>query len=353
MARGRAPDGPWGGVVAARTATEAARGWPAGLTCFTGDDVYHLDVALRAVLAAIVGEPADPFATTVLSEGRIAPGEVVGAARSRGMFATARVVVLRDVAILDGDPEPLRAFAGEPPESGFVLVRAPRLDRKRKLHQALLSGRVLEFRPPATSSEAAELEREVARLAGERGVRLAADGAAFLVDACEADLLRIVSELDKIRDWAGEGAAPVTGAGLREIVLSGERLTGWELGDRILARDADRALETARRYANAGEEAIKIVGGLAWRARTMLQAKAMAEAGARPDQIVQATRAWSYREALMDGLRRYTLDELLAFPARLLEADRALKSRQIAPGAVLESLVLDLTSAPRGRAETR
>ena len=35
--------------------------------------------------------------------------------------------------------------------------------------------------------------------------------------------------------------------------------------------------------------------------------------------------------------------EALALPSRLLAADRALKSRQIGAGAVLESLVRDLT----------
>jgi len=85
----------------------------------------------------------------------------------------------------------------------------------------------------------------------------------------------------------------------------------------------------------------------------MLQAKAMAEAGARPDQIVQAARAWGYREALLAGIRRYTLAELLSFPARLLDADRTLKSRQLAPGAVLEALVTDLISARKGPVESR
>jgi DNA polymerase III delta subunit len=331
---------------------DARAGWSAGITCFTGDDVYHLDAALKAVVAAVVADPGDPFALTIFSDGKISAAELAGAARSRGMFASARVVLLRDVGILEGEPDALRAFAAEPPEGGYLLVRAPRLDRKRKLHQALLAGRVLEFRSPANAAELSELLREIAALAREREVKLAASAVSFLAEACENDLVRIVSELDKIRDWAPQGGGAVDAEALRAIVMSGDVMTGWELAEHVLARDGERALATARRYANSGEEAIKIVGGLAWRARTMLQAKALADAGARPDEIVQAARAWNYREALLAGIRRYTLAELLAFPARLLAADRALKSRQIAPGAVLEALVDDLTAAGSGRQGT-
>ena len=352
MPRGARPEGPWGAVVARQVVAEAAKGWTPGLTCFTGDDVFHLDMAMTAVLAALVDDPQDPFALTVFRDGRIPASELAGATRSRGMFAASRVVVLRDIAIVEGEPDALRELAAEPPDGGYLLVRAPKLDRKRKLHQAVLSGRALEFRNPENGAEATEMAREIAQLAVTRGIKLKDDAIGFLVEACEGDLVRIVSELDKIRDWASPGQA-LGARDLSDIVTGGDTLTGWELGDQIMARDGARALETARRYANAGEQAIKIVGGLAWRARTLLQAKAMAEAGARPDQIVQAARAWGYRDALLAGIRRFTLDELLAFPARLLEADRALKSRQIPPGAVLESLVATLTESKRDREELR
>ena len=64
---------------------------------------------------------------------------------------------------------------------------------------------------------------------------------------------------------------------------------------------------------------------------------------------MRAVRAWHYAEALTQGLSRYSMDELLAFPGKLLEADRTLKSRSIAAGAVLEALVEKMTAgAARG-----
>jgi len=353
MARARPQAGPWGGALFRRVAAEAANGWTPGLTLLHGDDDWHLERAQRSIVEALVPDPSDAFALTAIADGRIDSAELVGRARSAGMFAERRVVLVRDAAVIEGEPEPILRFAEHPPSEGYLVVRARKLDRKRKLHQALASGRTLEFRAAETEAELRELVREATDLAKEKGVVLATRSVALLVEWCSGDLVRVDRELDKLRDWAGTGRRePIPDEVLRELVGGSETMTGWELGDLILARERGAALATARRYANAGEEAIKIVGGLAWRSRVMLQAKAMLASGAREDHVVTATRAWAYRTALLAGLQRYRLDELRAFPARLLAADRALKSRQIGPRAVLESLVDDLTRPSRTPSES-
>jgi DNA polymerase III delta subunit len=106
-------------------------------------------------------------------------------------------------------------------------------------------------------------------------------------------------------------------------------------------------LRAARRLVEAGDAPIRIIGGLAFRARSMLQAKAMLESGASFRQVVQSARAWPYQDKLQKGLARYSLAELLRFPSLLLEADRTLKSRSISPGVVIEALVDRMTDTHR------
>ena len=85
---------------------------------------------------------------------------------------------------------------------------------------------------------------------------------------------------------------------------------------------------------------MRLIGGVAYRARGMLQARAMIERGVGAAQAVRASRLWGDSTSrVVAGLQRYSLEELLAFPALLLEADRTLKSRAIAPLAVLESML--------------
>jgi DNA polymerase III delta subunit len=338
MARGRA-EGPWGRAVAATAIREAKQGWPAGLTTLTGADLYHLDLAFDAILDALAPDRDDPFAFTVLRDGRLSPAELVDRAASRGMFASARIVVLRDVAILDGDPEPLVRFAADPPDSSWILVRAPRLDRKRKLHQALCAGKELVFRPPEGDVEAREFLEILAALGKERGVRLHPRAAAWIAAGSEGDLLRARVALDQLRDAFPGAPAPLTESQVAEIVPASESATGWELGDHLVSRDAGAALADARRYEAMGQEAIKIVGGLAWRARSLVQAKGLEAKGAPFDAIVNAARAWAWREALRAALARWRPADVRALPARMLAADRTLKSRQAPPYASIERLI--------------
>jgi DNA polymerase III delta subunit len=162
-----------------------------------------------------------------------------------------------------------------------------------------------------------------------------------------------VTELDKLSIWLGDDvtlSARLDVEAVRALVAGSSLLSGWELADALTERDARGALAAARRLLDAGEEPIRVVGGLASRARSLLKAKAMTESGVPAKAVVDAARAWYFRDALLLGLKRYTMTELLAMPARLLEIDRTFKSRALDKGAVLEALVSGLTApSPESR----
>ena len=347
MAFASSATGPWGGAALASTLASLAKGWPPGLTVLTGDDLYHLDRAQNAILDHLVPDRADTFALSIIGDESISTGALVGSARSLGMFAARRVVFLKDIGGLEGDPEPLAAYAKNPPKASFVIVRAPKLDRKRKLHKALAeAGACLSFRQPANPGEFKALASEMTAMAKERGLKLDERAAGFILDVCGHDLNRIAAELDKLSVWQGEetGARPpIDLASARALVAGSGLLSGWELADALTSKNAVEAIASARRLLDSGEEPIRLVGGLASRARSLLLAKAMTEAGAPAKAVVDASRAWYFRDALAAGLKRYTLAELLAMPSRLLDVDRTFKSRGLDKGAVLEVLVAQLT----------
>lgn len=347
-------EGPWGGAVLKTTLAGLSRGWTPGLTVLTGDDLYHLDLALSAILDQLVPEGTRAFGLSIVGDAPISTGALVGQARSTGMFASRRVVLLRDIACLEGDPEPLVAYGSAPPQESFLIVRAPKLDRKRKLHKALAeAGKCLTFRAPGNDAALDELAVELRAMARTRGIELETSAVELLLEVCGSDLSRIATELDKLAIWLGPdtaGGTPVDAATLRGLVAGTGLLSGWELADALTERDAAKAIAAARRLLDAGDEPIRILGGLASRARSLLRAKAMTEAGAPPKAVIDAARAWYFREVLSEGLKRYTMRELLAMPGRLLEADRSFKSRSLDRSAVLEALVLGVTApSPEGR----
>jgi len=288
----------------------AAAGWPPGLVVLSGDSAFHLDAAQRAILDSIVPADAGPYALTVYGDEKVSVGTVVAACRSVGMFAERRVVLVRDLEMLDGEPDALLDYAAKPAPNSHLILRAPKLDRRRKLGKALAKQKMfLLFEVPHDPRSAA---REIGPLALEQGLKLDREATALLTQVCGGDLYHVVSELAKLASWLGGAKRTVGVDDVRETVAGEGAMSGWALSDAIRTRDRTQALNAARKLVEAGEAPLRIVGGIAWQARKML----------------------ADRET-----RHYEIDELLAFPAHLLAADRALKSRQIAPGAVLESLV--------------
>jgi DNA polymerase-3 subunit delta len=322
--------------------------WAPGLTVLTGDDSYHLDLAQRALLEFLVPDEASDFALSVFGEESVDVSKIVAAARSRGMFATRRVVLVREVGALDGEPKPLIDYAADPPADSFLLVRAPALDQRRKLHKALAKNGTL-VAMSLEGCSGSDLMRLLTSLAAEHRLKLDRGAAALFLDVCGTDLYRVAGELAKLSAWlGGSGTRRVDLETAREMVSGSASMSGWEVSDAVLRRDRAAAVSAARRLVERGENPIGILGGLAWRTRTMLQAKALQESGAPRKEIVAVGRAWSIQDEFFSGIGRYSLDELRGFPRLLLEADRTFKSRGIDPGAVLEALLLRLTGEGPG-----
>jgi DNA polymerase-3 subunit delta len=339
MARGR------GRANAASTlravVKELEQGWAPGLTVLTGGDLYHLDRAQRALIDALVPAETSEFALTVYGEQRVDVSTVVVAVRSAGMFSDRRVVLVRDVAALDGDPEPLATYASDPPASSHLIVRAAALDKRRKLHQALVkAGRVLQF-DAVGLEDASRLAGDVVDLARDRGLKIDRTAATMLAEICGGDFYRIETELQKLEAWfAPDEERTITPEVLREVAAGSAALSGWEVASALLRHDRAAALESLHRLLDAGDEPLRVLGGLAYRARSILQARAMIERGMPPARAVGAARIWGEdpRRAA-EGLSRYELQDVMRFPALLLEADRTLKSRALAPSAVLGSML--------------
>lgn len=349
--RGAAREASGGALLAAVSRKIERDGWPPGLTVLSGVDAYHRDRAQALLLAALLPAADREFGLTVFGETKVELSTVLGAARSVGMFSPVRVVTVRDASALDGNAEALLAYAEAPPSGSYLLIRADKLDRRRKLDQALAkAGTFLEFPEPG---EPERLGPEVVALAAEKDLALAAEAGRMLALACAGDFYRIDGELEKLRALAG-GAARVGLAEVREIVSSSGVLSGWELADAVGAGDRSGALRALRRLLDAGAEPLALLGGLAFRARGLLQAKTLMARGTPAQIAVKQARLFGrpFRETIA-GLERYEVGDLLAFPGALLRADRTLKSSSLPPAAVLETLIREMTPTPRRGREAR
>ena len=93
---------------------------------------------------------------------------------------------------------------------------------------------------------------------------------------------------------------------------------------------------------------MKLIGGLAYRARAMLKAKALEAAGRPLRSAAPAAGLWGMPSGVIArGLSSYGMEELLAFSSALLTADRELKSRRIGGHTTLERAVGRMISRER------
>jgi DNA polymerase-3 subunit delta len=316
-------------------------GWPAGLTVLAGDDVWHLDRVQRALLDALVPAEGGEFALTVYGDDKVPVSSVVGAARSIGMFAPRRVVLVRDANVLEGEPDTLAAYAKSPPSDSHLVIRAPALDQRRKIGKILAGAGTLVRLDRGAPGEEGQLVAEVRSLAKERDLQPEDAVVHFLLEATAGELYAVVSELDKLRAWAGSGDGPhrITLAEARDLVSAGSTASGWEVADAIAVRNVSGAMSAARHLLSTGEEPLKMLGGIAWRTRAMVQAKALLEDRVPVREVGRRVRLGWGADRILDGLRRYSMEELRAFPYHVAEADRALKSRGLDPGAIFERMV--------------
>jgi len=271
------------------------------------------------------------------------------AVRSLGMFTDRRVVLVRDAEALEGDPRALLEYSRRPPANSYLVIRAPKIDRRRKLGQALTkAGTVLAFGPPTDPAGAL---RDILAMARAKKLKIAPDAASFLLEICGGDFYRLSTELEKLDCWIGAGKQRVVDTRLvREVAAGSGLLSSWEVANAILSRDCAGAHESLRRILDSGEEPLVLLGGLAYRSRAMLKAKLLIGRGMNAKGALGAARLWGSDPRVAEqGLARYSVNELLAFPSILFEADRTLKSRSLAPVAVLGSVIDRMTTA-RGTA---
>ncbi len=330
----------YGGTVLEKVRTRLEAGWPCGVTLLTGKDLYHLDAVQEALLEGLLPEETSDFALSVFGEEKVEPATLVVAARSVGMFAAQRVILVRELSALEGKADPLVEYAANPPAGSYLIIRAPDLDKRRKLHKALATAaHCIECSAPSRADES-RFRADVKKKAAERKLTLPQEVGLFLTQTSEGNLYQVIRELDKIRDYyGGDGPQTVRLEDARQVLTGTEILDSWEVANALLNRDEPAAILATRKLLRSGGNAVQLLGGIAYRARTMIQARAMLENGRSRREIVTATRSWYIKDSLFQGLNRYSFGELLAIPGELIQADRALKSSSVDPCLILENVL--------------
>jgi DNA polymerase-3 subunit delta len=333
---------------------------------FVGPEDYQRRACREALLQAALGDADRDTAVTRYDLNETELAEVIDDARSLSLFASDRVILMRnaEAALPKGrvaeEPEEesprgqadLLASYLRDASPGVVLAfdcdrydlegdDKAKLDRVRKFYAAIRD--TVEMRRYTVEEAAAE----VANLSTRAGLEIESDAVALLIESLAADMARIAVEIEKLALYAGPGRA-ITTEDIGALVPDARATTIFALVGALGRRDRARALAVLDTLVKEGEYLPLALSFLAGQFRLALAAK---EANLRSPQQIQAhfTRAglpvWSSRaEQVYQTVSKFSGEQLRRGMQLVYEADKGLRDARPDDRIVMERFVMELTA---------
>jgi DNA polymerase-3 subunit delta len=332
--------------------TRLEKGKPIPALLLLGEERYLRDACRAQLIERFVPEASRTWAVSRYSAERGETEAALEQAQTLPMLSPLQVVFLEDGEAIEKMGEKnrdqavahLESYLGDPAPFTVMVVEATGLDQRMKLAKLLMEKTlVVEVGLGEDADKRQVAAVSLARAIGkEQGVEFEKGAAEDLAEFVAADLMRLKTEIDKLSTFAGERKL-ILRADVSAMVVSEKAATVWELADILASRQPKLALEFLDRLLREGEEPLRILGGIAWMYRKLIEAsevkgatngwQAARELGMRPEQAELALQNARKipRARLLDGLRA------------LQKADDRLKRGGEDARAVMEFLVTELT----------
>jgi DNA polymerase-3 subunit delta len=308
----------------------------------TGSERFFVDRAVAALRKAIVGEGPSGFNEDVFEGKSSSAARISDAARTLPMLASHRLVLVRDVdAMATAELDKLADYLEQPSPSACVALLAEKLDgRTRLAKRAQKLDLVVEAAPLRLSDLRGFVQAEAQR----RGLKLAPDAAAALIDAIGNDLPAIDDALERLGLYVGERAA-IDLAAVEACITRVRVESIWALVDAVGMRDRRTALRAASSLLADREPPLRILAMVARQLRIVSRMQSALASGAPPQDAARMAGAPPFKaRELASAARRFDRHSLAHAFAVLAQADLALKGSKRPPDAVLQGAILDLTS---------
>jgi DNA polymerase-3 subunit delta len=260
------------------------------------------------------------------------------------LFGERRALLVSNAkALPDEGVRELARYLGAP-DPGAPLVLVAVVGDRAKAPAALVklvkgAGTVTEVK-----IQRKELPGWLLKRATPKGLDLAPDGAAALVDTLGEDPGALESALEQLATaFSGERIT-------REIVARQFRGLGeqhvWDLCDRAFSRDLPGAIRSLRTLLEAGEAGLMLLGAITSRLRDLIRVASLPERLAPADAARQAGLRfdWQVRRYRQQA-KRFSAGDLAGIHERIAWADRALKSGAT-DDVVLPMLVAAIAGEP-------
>lgn len=338
------------GVEALLKRLESGKTVPAIL--LLGSDSYLKDICRQKLIETYVQEGTREWAVARFSAKEDSPDTVLGQAQMLPMLAPRQVIFWSDLKALEkGDEEARKSnvkkigeYLDDPAPFTVLVMDAEELDKRTGLFK-LLSEKVItvDFEPSEDASVRLGLAvTMIAEMARELKIQLEPDAAQALAENTNAVLARIRTELEKLATYAGDRER-ITRADVEALVIADQKYSVWELSGMLASGDRQSAMLFLESLFREGEQAIGMIGAMAWMFRKLIEVQDLPRGAGEWDAIRLGMRKETAQIALKYA-PRISRERLVNGVQYLSEADSQLKSGIALPRAVLEFLIARLTA---------
>jgi len=220
-----------------------------------GDEAYYPDLVCSAIIDNALPPEERDFNQTVWYGPDTDAGSVASEARSYPMMSERRLVVVKEAQNMGGNMEPLAQYCDEPMESTVLvlLYHGKSVDKRTSFYKnASKNGVVIDS--PAVKDY--ELASWITDYYSSIGLGIAPDAAALMAESVGADLGRIASETDKLRQNLPDGVKSVTAKDVEDNIGISREFSIFELTKALSYRDAAKAMRIAAHVGSAAKFAM-------------------------------------------------------------------------------------------------
>jgi DNA polymerase-3 subunit delta len=304
-----------------------------------GEEGYLVERAVRLVTDAVVPRESRDFNLSVVYGRELKGHEVIEQARTLPVFASRRLVVIRNVHEAPADQlEALAGYLDEAVPETVLLATAVSIDKRRRFFQKFdQAGELVEFRRLYEN----QLPQFIRDRAKESGLTFTAAALKLFCRRVGNNLAEVMAELDKLASYVGAHdfiEEPDVAA-----VVSDTRVESvFAMTDAIGAGECALSLRLLHRLLDDGQPPLVVLSMLTRHFRQLWKARELLTQGVAQKDLPRRIGINPYFLNGMLAQAKRCDDERLreAFP-RFLAVDLALKSGG-SPQAHLERLILDL-----------
>lgn len=268
--------------------------------------------------------------------------------QSISLFSSRRLLELN---IPSGKPgvegsKALQALAAKALPDTTVVIILPTLERDAKNSTWFAALDTQSQTITLNEIDAANLPKWIANRLAQQGQQTSVQTLEFLAHQVEGNLLAANQEVQKLGLLYPQGE--LSDATVREAVLNVSRYDAFQLGEAVLAGDAERTVRILQGLQDEGENAVAVMNPLMWVLRPLVRIKQAEMRGENLTSAMTNARIYGDKQALVKrALARLSLRQLEATLQKLADIDKTAK------GVMLGDAWLEISRLCFGLAKVR